>query len=77
MLQNGIHVPVLALFFLIYYDLPSPFLVQVGKINMFCMEKTRMELKCDRYDVTDTDVLNVFYNTKTICNTETDFPYCL
>ena len=41
------------------------FIVLVGKINMFSSEKLRMELKCHRSDVTDVDVFNVFYHTKT------------
>ena len=45
----------------------------VGKINMFFSEKLRMELKCHRSDVTDVDVFNVFYHTKTTSDTETGF----
>jgi hypothetical protein len=31
---------------------------------MFFHEKCRMEMKCQRYDITDVDVLNIFYIQK-------------
>jgi hypothetical protein len=34
-----------------------------------------MKLKCHRYDATGGDVFNVFYNSKNMYETETDFPH--
>jgi len=46
-------------------------------MNMFCQEKTKMELKFNlyHYDVTDVDVFykNLFYNTETTSETERTF----
>lgn len=39
---------------------------------MFFLEKLGMEMKCYRYDITDTDVFSVFYHTKTTSDTEPD-----
>jgi hypothetical protein len=50
------------------------FLVLVGKINMFFLEKLRMEMKCHHYDVMEVDFLNLFSHTKTRSDMETDFP---
>jgi len=69
MIENAINLPVLS-----YYCLPRSFLVLVGKINMFFLEKLRMEMKCHHYDVTDVDVLNLFSHTKMRSDMETDFP---
>jgi hypothetical protein len=56
-----------------YYGLSDNFIVLIGKISMFFLKKSRMELKCKCYDVTDVEVLNVFYHTKSSSDTETDF----
>jgi hypothetical protein len=48
-----------------YYSLPDHFFVMTGKIDMLVQEKFRIELKYHRFDVSDVDVFNVFYNTKT------------
>ena len=74
---NRIYINILILKFsvskfesLISKTVAWPYLVHVGK--MFCLETTRMELKCHLYDVTDAYVFNVFYNTKTTSDTVTD-----
>lgn len=56
-----------------YYGLSDNFIVLIGKISMFFLKKSRMELKCKCYDVMDVEVLNVFYHTKSTSDTETDF----
>jgi hypothetical protein len=52
-----------------YYGLPRSFLVLIREINMFFLEKLRLRLEYDRYDVTDVDVFIVFYHTKTTSDT--------
>lgn len=40
---------------------------------MFFLEKCTIELKCHRYDVTDGDIFNVFFRTKTASETQQIF----
>ena len=69
---NNCHSPASSsIFFISYYGLPRSFIVSVREINMFFLEKLRMELKYHHYDVTDVEVFIVFYHTKTTTDTKT------
>jgi hypothetical protein len=59
--------------FLSYYGLPGYFLVLIGKISMFFLEKLRIELKCHHSNATDVDIFTVFYYTKTTSDTKQTF----
>ena len=45
------------------YVIRLPVLALDGKINMFFLEKLRMELKCHRCDIMNIDDLSIFYTT--------------
>ena len=49
------------------------FLVLIGGRNMFFLKKCTIDLKCHRYDVTDGDIFNVFFRTKTASETQQIF----
>ena len=73
-MKNVICQPVLLLVFYLVATYQDNLLVQVSKINMFFLENLRMELKCHCYDVTYVVMFIVFHHTKTMSDTERNFP---
>ena len=72
MIKYVIRLPVPALVFYPIMAYQCHFHEVVGIINMFFLEKVRMELNSHHYDVTDVDVFYVFYHTKMMSDTKTD-----
>jgi hypothetical protein len=69
-LENVIRLPVLAL---VFYPIKTYQVISLCWSGKYKFSFHIIELKCHYCDETDVDVLNVFYCTKMMSDTETDF----